>query len=256
MNTLKYVNSLTSINPWFDFTLDTKDFWVGFWERNEGFGAGKYDPDAYSQTMRDYHRLLWSRELPNGEHMKLEDGGKKFYLHWKDLWFGSDSITTTFRYAPNRDMIMKVKEHMPNYKEFVEDYLHKLYTIGGEMLFPSFSYCLNQARGCHPRIRDRWDLTLECIRLFYDDKENPLTKSLEKTRAYFELFVNFKNFVDFFFLQDCVDEKYNVKFWLETPLFESNPLPKTVEEYLQFVNAELDFVEKRNQRIAEYIKQF
>lgn len=28
----------------FDFTSDTKGFWEGFWERNDGLGAGGADP--------------------------------------------------------------------------------------------------------------------------------------------------------------------------------------------------------------------
>lgn len=249
---------LKDINPWFDFTSDTKEYWDNFcvcpWERPKELSHGPRDPDSCSQTMRDYHRLLWSRQLPNGEQMQLEDGLHKFYLRWKVFYFGSDSITATFRYYNNRTLIEKVKEQKPDYNEFIEDCMHRLYTIGGEMLFPVFNYSINQARGCHPQIRDRWDLTLECIKLFYEGKDNPLIKSLEKARPFFELFVDFKGFVDFFFLQDCVDNNYNVIFWLNTKFFESNPMPQSVEDYLNFVQQELDFVEQRNQRIANFIK--
>ena len=45
------------------------------------------------------------------------------------------------------------------------------YTIGAMMVFPGNridgKMTINQARGCHPRIRDRFDLTVECIRLHY-----------------------------------------------------------------------------------------
>lgn len=246
--------TLQDINVHFDFTTDTKGFWDGFWERADGLGAGKTDPDAKSQTMRDYHRLLWSRELPNGETMQLEDGKSRFYLKWKEFYFGSDSITASFRYYRNKKLLEQVKLAVPDYVTFVENYLHKLYTIGGEMLLPSFSGCINQRRGCHMRISDRWDLTMECIRRYYIGVDSPLRKDLEKNREFFNLFVDFKGFVDFFFLQDCVDEQYNVKLWLDTPLFESNPIPKTVEDYLQFIQTELDFVENRNRRIEQYIK--
>ena len=30
------------------------------------------DPDAYSPTLNAYHRILWSKELPNGEVMELQ----------------------------------------------------------------------------------------------------------------------------------------------------------------------------------------
>ena len=65
-----------------------------------------------------------------------------------------------------------------------------------------------------------------------------------------------KGYVDFFFLQDCVTDDYNhVNFWLGSGAFEYNPLPKTVEEYLSWIEKELDFVEKRNQRIKQTVKE-
>ena len=69
----------------FDFTSDSPDFWKGFWDRNEGLGAGGSDPDKSSPTLKFYHQLLWSRKLPNGELMKLEPGDQYTYLQWKDL---------------------------------------------------------------------------------------------------------------------------------------------------------------------------
>lgn len=246
---------LSKIYVWFDFTTDTKGFWNGFWERNGGLGAGAADPDAKSQTMRDYHRLLWSRELPNGEVMQLVDGRSRYYLHWKDFYFGSDSITASFRYYRNREFLEEVKKEIPNYNSFVEDYIRKLYTIGGEMLFPSFMGCINQARGCNLRICDRWDLTLECIKRYYSGEDSPLSKALAKNTLFFDLFIDFKGFVDFFFLNDCVDESYNVKMWLDTPLFITNSIPKTIDDYLRFLDFELDFVANRNRRINNFIQQ-
>ena len=73
---------------------------------------------------------------------------------------------------------------------------------------------------------------------------------------FFNLFVDFKGFVDFFFLQDCVSDDYQeVKLWLDTPLFDTNPIPKTIEDYLGFINRELDLVERRNRRIERFISQ-
>ena len=63
--------------------------------------------------------------------------------------------------------------------------------------------------------------------------------------------VCFKGYVDFFLLQDCVDEKYNVLYGLDTPLFVS--MPKTLNEYHKWIDSEIDFVTKRGRRIEDYI---
>ena len=71
----------------------------------------------------------------------------------------------------------------------------------------------------------------------------------------FDLFVDFKGFVDFFFLQDCVYQNYSkVEIWLGKGDFSEDPLPKTVEQYLAWINTEMQFLEQRNKRIDDYIK--
>lgn len=246
--------NIKDIDVNFDFTTDTKGFWDGFWERNDGLGAGGADPDSRSKTLRLYSQLLWSKPLPNGEVMELEDGRSKFYLRWKDFYFSNDSITASFRYYDNRPFLEKVKNAVENYHQYVESYLHKLYQIGGEVILPSSVMGINQTRGFNSKIRDRWDLTLECIRRHYNGEDSPLKAVLDKNKSFFDLFVDFKGYVDFFFFQDCVDEAYSkVNLWLETPLFIKNPIPKTVEEYREFINKEIVFVERRNRRIKDYI---
>ena len=126
------------------------------------------------------------------------------------------------------------------------------------MILPAIRWSINQARGCNPRIRDRWDLTLECIRRYYLGESTPLdsTLTLPTNVHFFELFVDFKGFVDFFFLQDCVASDYSkVVLWLDTPLFETNPIPKTVDAYRFFIDKEIEFVESRNNRIDSFIKR-
>lgn len=238
----------------YDFTEDTPKYWEGFWERNDGMGAGGADPDAKSPTLRAYHQFLWSRPLPNGEIMQLESGRSRYYLRWKNIYFGSDSILASFRYWDNKAFIMKVKDEAEDFRGLIENYIHKSYTMGGVILLPSFQWCLNQARGCHKRIRDRWDLTMECIRRYYIGEPSPLSKPLQNSKEFLDLFVDFKGFVDFFFLQDLVSEDYSkVNLWYETALFESNPMPKTTAEYIDFIQKELEFLEKRNARIQKYV---
>ena len=67
------------------------------------------------------------------------------------------------------------------------------------------------------------------------------------------MFVDFKGYVDFFFLQDCVSEDYKkVNLWLGNDFFEKNPVPRTADEYFTFIGKEYDFLKKRNRRIINF----
>lgn len=240
----------------FDFTMDTPGYWDHFWENNRGLGAGGNDPDAMSKTLQQYHKILWSRPLPNGEKMELVAGSGYTYLTWNGFRFGSDSIIASFRYHKYRHMIQLLEKELPDYKAYMENFLHKTYTIGGMIIFPKRVGGINQARGCNPLIRDRWDLTLECIRRHYANEASPLSEVLEKDRRFFDLFGSFEGYVDFFFLQDCVDSNYqSAKMWLDNDVFTEDPLPKTVDAYLKWMNCQLEFVQKRNSRIAACWRQ-
>lgn len=235
----------------FDFTTDSPGYWDGFWDNRGGLGVGNSDPDSVSKTLQKYHQIIWSKDLPCGERMNLERGTGPYYLAWKDFRFGSDSILVSFRYEKYREMIEKIEKAVPDYRAFVEDYIRKFYTIGGMIIFPKHAGSINQIKGTNPQIKDRWDLTLECIRRYYQGEESPLYRTLCRDKEFFDLFVDFKGYVDYFYLQDCVSEDYSaVRFWLGTGKFEEDPLPRTVEEYLRWIDAEMDFLKKRNDRIA------
>lgn len=210
------------------------------------------DPDSASKTLRLYHQLLWSKPLPNGQVMELTTRNCS-YLRWNDMYFGSDSFIVSFMHAgyKHRQMIM---DGIPDFIAYRDNYLKRACSIPGYIIFPKHVRSMNQQKGFNRMIRDRWDLTLECIRRFYSGEPSPLDKVLESDREFYNLFVDFKGYVDFFLLQDCVDEDYNVKFWLDTPLWVSDPMPETVEAYMDWINKELDFVEKRGRRIEEYCK--
>ena len=64
--------------------------------------------------LRKYHQILWSRELPCGEKMELTDGKSRYYLKWKDFYFGSDSILVSFRHSDKKALLDEVKENMHN----------------------------------------------------------------------------------------------------------------------------------------------
>ena len=146
-----------------------------------------------------------------------------------------------------------LKKVIPDFKKYMEIFIHKSYTIGGEIIFPMRRNSINQMRGINPMIKDRFDLTLECIRRYYNRENSPLSKTLEKDKAFFDLFIDFTGYVNFFFLNDLVTEDYNkVNCWCGKMDFKGSGLPKTLEEYIRFIEFEMDFLEKRNCRIKEF----
>ena len=170
----------------FDFTTDTPYFWETYW--NDEMGGVFVDPDSESKTLKKYHKIVWSKQLPNGEFMNLTEGYGANYLTWKGFRFGSDSIIASFRYEKYRFMIKQVMNYLPNYKDFMENYTRKSYTLGGSIIFPKMQGSINQSRGCNPFIRDRFDLTLECIRKFYNNEKSPLYDTLLKNKSFLDLF--------------------------------------------------------------------
>ena len=245
-----------TIDTSFDFTTDTPEFWEGFWDRRGGLGLGGNDPDSASKTLQEYHRQLWSKMLPCGEKMELRSGYGSSYLTWKDFRFGSDSLSVSFNYLRNRSLLEQVAETVPNYRQFVEDYMRSSYTIGAMIIFPRHQNSINQRRGTNQYICDRWDLTLECIRRHYAGEDSPLSKALKSDKKFFDLFVDFKGYVDYFFLQDCVPDDYSkVKIWYgKGDLSELYPMPKTVAEYLRWIDDQKEFTRLRNKKIEEFVK--
>lgn len=243
-----------NIDITFDFTTDTPKYWDNFWD-DKILGGGGADPDAASKTLQTYHQFLWSKPLPNGEYIDLTSGKGSNYLTWKNFRFGSDSILASFRYVRYREIVENVSKSISNYQDFIESFIRKTYTIGGSIIFPKEN-SINRARGVNPFIKDRWDLTLECIRKYYRNEDSPLYETLVMNKEFFDLFVNFKEYVDFFFLQDCVSEDYqSVIFWIGDGDLSKNPMPKSVDEYLQWIEKQLEFVEKRNKRIESSLKK-
>ena len=211
------------------------------------------DPDTYSPTLNKYHRMLWSKELPNGEVMDLKSGRPPYVLNWKDYYLTSDTIIVEINNSKNQKIIEQVNNLVDDPVTYFENLLRRSYSIGGMILFPCHTNSMNQRRGTHPKIRDRWDLTLECIRRYYSGEESPLTRVIESDKSFYDLFIDFKGYVDFFLLQDCVSEDYSkVDIWCGDASFQKNGLPETVGDYLKFIRKEHEFLDKRNKRIQQY----
>lgn len=213
------------------------------------------DPDALSPTLRKYHKLLWSKPLPSGVMFELVDTTPGVYLHhhsrWGEFWLASDSVIPTFRYEPR---LSHVFEQIP---EELGTFLSLGYTIGGMMVFPGNrvggQMTINGARGFHPRIKDRFDLTVECIRRHYLNETSPLSAPLARYADYFRLFGDFEGYVEFFLLQDLVTDDYSaVKFFSPWGDFNSPPVPNNMATYLAYRELAIGFIEARNQRIRAW----
>ena len=210
------------------------------------------DPDSFSSTLRNNHKFLWSKRLPNNEEFYLNLDTPKL-LHHKsalgEFFLSSDSIGHTYSRVKKMSHIIEEISH-----EEINDFFSICSTIGAYIIFPAKrinnKMTINGARGVSHKIQDRFDLTLECIRRHYLNQQNPLTDVLERNSNFFALFGDFKGYVDFFFLQDLVAKDYvTIKFWTNFDNFQTAPLPKNKEEYLSYISELLDFVKARNQRI-------
>ena len=211
------------------------------------------DPDSFSPRLRSYHKLLWSKPLPNGKLFELVDTKDKTYLyHHSELgefFLSSDSVIHSFsKWASMAHIINQFN------KGEVEKFKSLGYTIGGMMIFPGNRIdgksTINGARGFHPLIKDRIDLTLECIRRYYNNEASPLEDTLSRYSDFFALFDNFKGYVDFFLLQDLLSKDYSaIEFFMPFENFKTPAVPKTFETYCSYKDLAMEFVNRRNQRI-------
>lgn len=215
--------------------------------------AGK-DPDKHSRTLRDYHRILWSKPLPCGRSFDLDDTMRGAYLHHRselgEFYLSSDSVIPTFtRWASLRHITGLFSE------DENEAFRRIGYTIGGMMVFPANKVegrqTINGARGFNRKIADRFDLTLECIRRHYLGQGSPLAECLSRYQEFFSLFGTFKGYVGFFLLQDLVDKDFlEVRFFLPFDDFQTPPVPRDAVTYLEYRRRSIEFVQARNQRIS------
>jgi hypothetical protein len=213
------------------------------------------DPDVFSTTLHRYHKLLWSKPLPNGVVFELVDKTPQAYLYHQsqagEFWLSSDSVIPTFT---RESRISYIINQIP--LEEQDEFTRISYTIGGMMVFPGNRVdgknTINGARGFHPRIKDRFDLTVECIRRHYRNESSPLSGTLARYADYFRLFGDFRGYVEFFLLQDLVTDDHSaVRFFLPLEEFSTSPLPRSVAAYYDYKRSAIRFIEERNQRILK-----
>jgi len=215
------------------------------------------DPDGTSPTLRAYHKFLWNKSLLNGDRFELTDKKSGTYLYHHsglgEFILGSDAITHSYRNHKRKTWLTQQ----------IQDEVKELFdtgsTIGAYTLFPNNrvdgKHTINQARGVNSLIDDRFDLTLECIRLFYLGQESPLFDTLLRYKNFFNLFEGFEGYYTFFLFVDLIDENKKVKFYLPFDNFNTKPTFTEVDDYLTYKNGVMNFIKARNKRIENYADQ-
>lgn len=216
------------------------------------------DPDTHSPTLKLQHQLLWGKSLPSGLLFDLQPEPGKYLIHNSPLGefhLSSDSISHSLREQKRMQAII---EQIPASE--LDEFQSVGSTIGARILFPGNRIdgqaTMNAARGFSSKINDRFDLSLECIRLHYLRQSNPLETTLSLYSEFFGLFESFEGYVRFFLLQDLVNEECTeVEFFLpHDSSFERSPRPDSVEGYMQYKKNTIEFVKARNRRIQSWVE--
>jgi hypothetical protein len=211
------------------------------------------DPDSTSPTLRKYHKLLWSKALPNGKIFELTDNKSGAYLYHKseigEFFLGSDAITHSYKHHKRKAFIVQQLQND------VQELFDLGSTVGGYIIFPNNriegNQTINQARGVNGYIDDRFDLTLECIRRFYIGQKSPLFDVLNRYKYFFDLFVSFREYVDYFLLNDLINKEDQIRFYLPFNHFSNKPFFNTIDDYLLYKERVISFIQQRNNRIKE-----
>lgn len=214
--------------------------------------AGK-DPDLHSPTLREYHRTLWSKQLPSGHSFSLTKSDGVYLLHESSLGrftLSSDAITTRLKGRAAKTLNEISSESLPP---------DLGYTIGSSIIFPGNrvdgAATINGVRGFHPRIADRFDLTLECIRRYYRGEPSPLSAALQRYADFFALFSSFPEYVEFFLLDDLWDSQTSqIRFLHLFDDFSTPAVPRTPGDLIDYLQANNEFIEARNHRIARSLE--
>lgn len=224
------------------------------------------DPDRDCPRLYAWHRALWGRSVPGvpplelavvparGFEMSLRTAGGPL------LRLASDGVIPTWSSRGwarwfDADLAVEIAKD-------ADDFYRVASTIGGYILFPRNSIgqagsTINQARGVDRRIADRFDLTLECIRLHYSDPSayNPLGERLAYYADFFALFGDFDGYVRLFLLDDLVtaDRSAVLSFMSGEPVsgFSMSALAVDPAQYVKYRRRSLAFVKERNARIRQ-----
>ena len=216
------------------------------------------DADSWSANLRDCHLRLWSRPTPSGVVLKLASTARPPYrlVHSTPdgtVRWSSDAIVHTYAQQVSDEAFDAVGQ------DAVMQFFADACTIAGFIVFPADRVegrmTINGARGLNHLVKDRFDLTLECIRRWYAGQPGPLADVFDRYTGFFDLFVDFTGYVRFFLLDDLVvADTSQVRFWLPFADFgERHPVPQTGDEYRAYMAAARAFLAARNTRMAPYL---
>lgn len=213
------------------------------------------DADIFSPSLRKAHKLLWSKALPDGRSFALEDTVPGAYLsHKSELGDFALSSDTAVPSLSRLRSIVPIWERLPELERSV--FKRRIYSIGGMLIFPANrvdgKITINGAKGFHPLIRDRLDLTLECIRRHYLMESSPLGPTLARYANFFHLFESFAGYVDYFLLQDLVTpDGGGIKFMTTFQGFQRSPVPTDEYSYRTYRENATEFLTARAERISK-----
>lgn len=289
---------------WKNFKIRQEDNFVGIYYKKgkcilPDMDSCNYTLYMYHQFLWNRQCMIFKRRnIKNIPFVTMSEGNLGLNIDKKDINLGSDSVISIYwHYKDMQDVIEKIKIETDNeqyqdalkeiekidvslkekrqfdeeyfksdWKKFIWLYLQKSNTIGGFIVFPRNPASINTERGNrYGKIRDRFDLTLECIRRYYEDSEksekdnyyNPLFHVLQKDAKFFTMFgmgrEGFQNYIDFFYLQKWVKQGQVLDLCqneetLEKWNFSDNPLP-TKENWWTFYRNIMDRLKERNDLI-------
>ena len=127
------------------------------------------DPDKASPSLNADHQTLWQKHLPNGNFFNLESANDRGYLlvhksgSGDEMFFSSDALghslfkdyddPSNARSFPHEQISKQLRKE-------IEDFWRQQVGIAWYIIFPAFQkggHTINQARGVHPKICDRFD---------------------------------------------------------------------------------------------------
>ena len=169
------------------------------------------DPDKHSPTLRRHHQLLWSKDLPyGGGRFDLVQEPGRYLVHRSELGVFFCQRRHHHQAAGQGGQCHSEDSGRMSCPSTAAT------PPAAPSCFPGNSVgrkqTINSARGFHPSIADRFDVTLECIRRHYSgEPPNKLGDVLDRYSDFFALFKDFDGYVEFFLLQDLINEDGTIR---------------------------------------------